>query len=77
MLLVDRDDLDAIPRDAPTYVMSSARERVEARYGRRGGPGRPIHAPRSFSDATAQELLGFLVRANMAALAAGVPALGR
>lgn len=77
VLLVDRDDLDAIPHDAPTFVMSSASERLEARYGPHGGPGRPIHSPRSFSDGAARELLGFLVRANMAALAAGVPGLGR
>ena len=77
VMLVDRDDLDSIPRDAPTFVMSSASERLEPRYGPRGGPGRPIHSPRSFSDATAHELLGFLVRANMAALAAGVPSLNR
>jgi DNA-binding transcriptional regulator YhcF (GntR family) len=76
LMLIDRDDLDTIPPDAPTFVMSSARDYVAARYGPRGGPGRPIHSPRSFSDATAHELLGFLVRANMAALAAGaqVPA---
>jgi GntR family transcriptional regulator len=77
VLLTDRDDLDAIPPDAPTFVMSSASEHLGTRYGPRGAPGRPIHAPRSFSDATAQELLGFLIRANMAALAAGVPALNR
>ena len=74
VLLVDRDDLDTIPPDAPTYVMSSARARVTERYGARdvGGPGRPIHPPRSLSDDTARELLTFLVRANMAALAAGL-----
>jgi hypothetical protein len=72
VLLVDRDDLDTIPPDAPTFVMTSARQHVVARYGERGGPGRPIHPPRSFSDETARELLAFLVRANMAALAAGL-----
>jgi DNA-binding transcriptional regulator YhcF (GntR family) len=77
VLLVGRDDLDTIPRDAPTFVMSSASEYLTARYGSRGGPGRPIHSPRSFSDATARELLEFLVRANMAALTAGLPAGAR
>jgi GntR family transcriptional regulator len=71
VLLVGRDDLDAIPPDAPTFVMSSATEYLAARYGSKGAPGRPIHTPRSFSDATARELLEFLVRANMTALAAG------
>jgi hypothetical protein len=73
VLLVGRDDFGAVPPEAPTFVMSSASEHLAERYGPRGGPGRPIHAPRSFSDSTARELLEFLVRANMAALAAGVP----
>jgi hypothetical protein len=73
VLLVGRDDLDAIPRNAPTFVMSSASAYLAERYGPNGSPGRPIHAPRSFSDATARELLEFLVRANMAALTAGMP----
>jgi len=76
VLLVGRDDLDAIPGEAPTFVMPSASDHLAERYGARGGPGRPIHAPRSFSDATARELLEFLVRANMAALAAGLPLPG-
>lgn len=85
VLLVGRDDLAAIPPDAPTFVMSSARERLAARDGANGNasgasgspnggdwPGRPIQLPRSLSDDTARELLTFLVRANMAALAAGL-----
>jgi DNA-binding transcriptional regulator YhcF (GntR family) len=73
VLIVDRDDLEAIPDDAYTYVMTSARQFVTERFGPRGGPGRPIfHPPRSFSDETARELLTFLVRANMASIAAGV-----
>jgi hypothetical protein len=74
VLLVGRDDLATIPPDAPTFVMSSARERLAARDGASGGdwPGRPIQLPRSLSDDTARELLTFLVRANMAALAAGL-----
>lgn len=81
VLLVGRDDLAAIPPDAPTFVMSSARARLAAHDGASsangnssGGdwPGRPIQLPRSLSDDTARELLTFLVRANMAALAAGL-----
>jgi len=72
VLLVGRDDLDAIPAEAPTYVMSSAREYVTSRYAGRGAPGRPIHPVRSFSDEAARELLTFIVRANMAAFAAGL-----
>jgi hypothetical protein len=69
VLLLGRDDLDSIPPEAPTFVMTSARETLAARYGPRGGPGRPIHPPRSFSDDTARELLSFIVRANIAVLA--------
>jgi len=72
VLLVDRDDLDAIPADAPTFVMPAARAPLAARYGERRGPGRPIHPPRVFSDDAARELLTFLVRANLASVAAGV-----
>jgi hypothetical protein len=72
VLLVDRDDLETIPDDAYTFVMTSARQFVAERFGT-SGPGRPIfHPPRSFSDETARELLTFLVRANMASIAAGL-----
>jgi hypothetical protein len=72
VMLVGRDDLEAIPRDAPTYVMTSAREYMASRYAGRAAPGHPIHPARSFSDEAARELLTFLVRANMAAFAAGL-----
>jgi GntR family transcriptional regulator len=69
VMLTGRDDLSSIPADAPTFVMTSARQFVRERYGENGGPGKPMfHPPRSFSEGTARELLTFLVRANMAAL---------
>jgi DNA-binding transcriptional regulator YhcF (GntR family) len=68
--IIGRDDLDAIPDDAPTFVMTSARAHLRARYGERGGPGRPIHPPRQLSDDAARELLTFLLRMNMTTLAA-------
>ena len=71
VLLAGTDDLDIVPSNAPTFVMTSARSHVADRYGARG-LGIPIHPPRSFSDETAQQLLTFLVRANMATLAAGL-----
>lgn len=74
VLIVGRDDLSAIPPDAPTFVMTSARAHVDARFGRGRVPGRPIHPPRSFSQEAARELLTFMVAANMSAFAAGVPA---
>jgi DNA-binding transcriptional regulator YhcF (GntR family) len=71
VVLLDRDDITAIPDDAPTFVMASARDRVAQLLGGRPGPGRPIQPRRFLSDDAARELLTFLVRANMAALAAG------
>lgn len=72
VIVLGRDDLDSIPADAPTYVMTSAREQLRARYGASGGPGHPIHPARIFSDQSAKELLTLLVRANNTALAAGI-----
>jgi DNA-binding transcriptional regulator YhcF (GntR family) len=74
VVLVGRDDIGAIPRDAPTFVMTSARAQVAALLGGRPGPGRPIQPRRFLSDDAARELLAFLVRANVAALTAGPPA---
>lgn len=74
VLIAGRDDLGSIPSDAPTFVMSSARAHVDAQFGRGHGPGRPIQPPRSFSEDSARELLSFIIGANMAAFAAGVPA---
>jgi hypothetical protein len=71
-VLIGRDDPDEIPADAATYVMSSAREYLARRYGAAGAPGRPIQPPRVFSDESARQLLTTLVRANRAALAAGL-----
>jgi DNA-binding transcriptional regulator YhcF (GntR family) len=62
--VVPRDDVTEIPDDAPTFVMTSAREYVDRRYGGRG-PGRPIQPRRHLSDASARQLLGFIVSANV------------
>lgn len=75
VLLAGRDDLASIPDGAPTFVMSSARAHVDARFGIGRAPGRPIQPPRSLSDDAARELLTFVISANMAAFAAGVPAV--
>lgn len=71
VLIVDRDDLAAIPADAPTFTMPSALEPVRRRFRETRGPGQPIQPARHLSDESARELLNFLVQANMAALAAG------
>jgi hypothetical protein len=73
VMIAGRDDLDEIPAGAPTFIMPSARAAVRNKYGALGGPGMPIQPPRQFSDASAKELLAFLIRANIAALAPDMP----
>jgi DNA-binding transcriptional regulator YhcF (GntR family) len=65
VVLLDRDDVDSIPADAPTFIMPSAQSRLRRRFGNRG-PGRPIQPPTMISDDSARQLLTFLVRANLA-----------
>ncbi len=65
-LAVDRDDLSRILEGSPTYVTQAAR----ARLGEASGRGRVIPAPRVFSSRSAHELLSFVLRANLAAIAA-------
>ena len=64
ILVVGRDDLSVIPQDAPTYVTQRARSQLD------GVPirGRILPAARSISPASARELFGFMVRANIEAL---------
>jgi DNA-binding transcriptional regulator YhcF (GntR family) len=71
VVLLGRDDVAEIPADAPTYVMSSARERLLSTAPAQG-LGHQIQPPRIFSDESAKELLTMLVRANSVALAAGL-----
>jgi DNA-binding transcriptional ArsR family regulator len=65
LVVLGRDDPGAIPDGAPTYIMRSARERL----GDTPLAGRVIPAPRVFSTESARELLTFIIRANMAAMA--------
>jgi DNA-binding transcriptional regulator YhcF (GntR family) len=65
LLLVNKHDLDVIPADAPTYVMTSAREHVSRTYGSRGGPGEQFQPPRHFSNEAAQDILSFVVQTNL------------
>ncbi len=73
VVIVPRDDVSDIPTDAPTFVMPSARDYLRRHYGERGSPGRPLQPPRHFSDAAARQLLTFMVKFNMASLAAEAP----
>jgi DNA-binding transcriptional regulator YhcF (GntR family) len=67
VMVIARDDLNAIPASAPTFIMTSAAEHLRKRYRLAGGPGTPIQPPRHFSDSSARELLTFLVQANLSA----------
>lgn len=62
--ILGEDDPDEIPATEPTYIMGRAHERLgDAPLTRRVVPVRRV-----FSDDMARELLGFVVRANMAAM---------
>lgn len=63
-VILGEDDIDAIPVDAPTYVMRLAHELL----GDSALAGRVFPLRRVFSNEMAQELLTFVVRANMAAM---------
>ena len=67
ILVVGRDDLSVIPQDAPTYVTQRARSLLQGTPIR----GRVLPAARSISPASARELFGFMVRANIEALQRG------
>ena len=70
LLIVGRDDgeIARIPESAPTYIMQRARERLEkSPLVARVPPLVRVFAPES-----AREILSFIVRANMAAVAAQV-----
>lgn len=73
VMLVGRDDLDTIPADVPMFVMASAREHLAAQWADSAKLRLMISPRRSLSDEAARDLLGFAVRANMAAFAAGLP----
>ena len=65
-LVLGRDDPGSIPADATTYVMRLALERLQDR----DVPGRLVAPVRIFSSECAQEILGLIVRRNLAAGAA-------
>jgi DNA-binding transcriptional regulator YhcF (GntR family) len=64
LLIVDRDDVAAIPEGAELFLMRSVREHAGAATLLRRG----ITFTRVFSTETARQLLTMIVRANMAAL---------
>jgi DNA-binding transcriptional regulator YhcF (GntR family) len=65
-VILGEDDLAAIPEEAPTYIMRTAHQRLgDAPLAKRVVPVRRV-----FSNDMARELLTFVVRANIAAMAA-------
>jgi DNA-binding transcriptional regulator YhcF (GntR family) len=66
-IIVGEDDLSSIPPNAPTYVTRGAQVKLD---GQRIN-GRIIPAPRLFSNASAREIISFIVRANLNAVRTG------
>jgi GntR family transcriptional regulator len=65
-LVVGRDSLESIPPDASVYLTTGAREQL----GDRTIPGRILPTGRFLSNASALELVRYLVEANLRALTA-------
>lgn len=63
-VIIGEDDPERIPIEDPTYIMGRAHERLGDTPLKR----RVVPVRRVFSDEMARELLGFIVRANMAAM---------
>ncbi len=61
MLIVDRDDLTAIPPQAPTYVTEAARQKL----GKFHIPGRLIPPPRLLAENSVRTLVAFIVKMNL------------
>ena len=73
VLVVDADDLSAIPATAPTYITRGAREWLDthAQTHPRASEigGRMLPSVRTFSSATADALISFILASNLDALA--------
>jgi DNA-binding transcriptional regulator YhcF (GntR family) len=63
-LVFGRDDLTAIPDDAPTYIT----QRVRDTLGGVRVPGRILPAARTIAAESAREIFGFIVRSNIEAM---------
>ncbi|MDP9177303.1 MAG: GntR family transcriptional regulator [Gemmatimonadota bacterium] len=64
VMVLGKDDLSAIPDDAPTYVTQGARAQLAGIKL----PGRVLPAARTISTQTAREILDFIVRSNIEAM---------
>ena len=63
-IILGRDDLSAIPADAPVYVTRSAREQL----GSAPVPGRVVPPARILAAESAREILSMIVAANIRAM---------
>jgi len=68
VLIVDVDDIAAIPASAPTYVTRGARDWLDTQGRADDIGGRILPNARTFSSSTAEELISFILKANLAAL---------
>lgn len=68
VLAVDTDDLSSIPASAPTYITRGAREWLESHGRANDVGGRILPNARTFSSRTAEELISFILEANLGAL---------
>ena len=68
VLVVDADDVTAIPATAPTYVTRGAREWLATQGRAHDVGGRILPNARTFSSSTAEELISFILKANLTAL---------
>ncbi|MEP7065298.1 MAG: winged helix-turn-helix domain-containing protein [Gemmatimonadota bacterium] len=68
VLVVDTDDLAAIPATAPTYVTRGARDWLDSQGRTEAVAGRMLPNARTFSSSTAEELFTFILKANLTAL---------
>jgi DNA-binding transcriptional regulator YhcF (GntR family) len=68
VLVVDADDITAIPPSAPTYITRGARDWLEAHGRANDVGGRILPNARTFSSSTAAELISFILKTNLEAL---------
>jgi hypothetical protein len=70
VLVVDADDVTAIPSSAPTYITRGARDWLRAQGREDDVGGRILPNARTFSAPTAEQLISFILAANLNALSA-------
>ena len=70
MLVVDADDFTAIPATAPTYITRGARDWLRTQGREDDVGGRILPNARTFSSSTAEQLISFILSANLSALSA-------